>query len=846
MSKAIETIALLTKIMEEEGTTPNEIQKQYTDLYKIINKDFVDSLSTSIFIGKANFLKELNDILEKVQLLVTYPALVGKTVVGVVGSDPECVDKILSNILPSSALKLAAINKNIPLVCLHRANQTLSALNFLENPIALSADDYRKINRELYKDKIDIRNLISAFCLETELNYDHQSLIHFPDYCLKHRPFTVALEHQLDAVFTVFDPNNTKRLNYLEHLSRRISKPIYGVVDEQILEELRKSPRVQSTVILISSSDIRSILESITKPRINYRYSEEVRLKLLDIDVFYKRHMTKLDQRLSAINADLVNIGHDQTNQKIRDIRHKLKTNIDIIHKNYDSLKTESEKLLKKFANIEELFFSVLPEFDGRSQVEISWHNDIDEIYSSLVLRFIDCGNLREAREYGKRLQIRNYRNYYILELLIAQASNEYFSASHLTKLASDTEDSLLIHKSKIALADALKLSEAELQQIASKIKEPSTAIEHHYKALSQEKNNPENAIKHYFKALKMGHVASGERLYYLSISNRSINLESLAHFMVPIANYELAISIKEIKYSKAITNLKMAASNKYLPAIKILTDDFYRKLMSKYYKNASEEQIKEKYDNVISLYRYILSKEPSNSDVVEKLGELFYRLGDFRRAMEFFSKIDTAQALFRCGNMYQYGNGTAQDLHKAKDYLYRAWQKGHSKAKIDYDKACSWSQSNASRTSYSTQSNYSTTSSSYSSRSSSSDSWCFITTATCLALQKPDDCDELMLIRKYRDIMKSDDQNFAALVQEYYRIAPVIIQGIDQNTNSEVIYRELYDKYISKTYVFLTEGDLSSATSTYISMVFQLCTDYKVTVSDEIIGIIRTCMNPK
>ena len=86
---------------------------------------------------------------------------------------------------------------------------------------------------------------------------------------------------------------------------------------------------------------------------------------------------------------------------------------------------------------------------------------------------------------------------------------------------------------------------------------------------------------------------------------------------------------------------------------------------------------------------------------------------------------------------------------------------------------------------------------------------------------------------------MKSEDQNFAILVQEYYRIAPVIIQGIDQKTNSEVIYRELYEKYISKTYVFLTEGDLSRATSTYISMVYRLCTDYKVTVSGDIKEII-------
>lgn len=842
MSKAIETIALLTKIMEEEGATPNEIQKQYTDLYKVINKDFADSLSTSIFIGKTDFLKDLNDILEKVQLLVTYPTLVGKTVIGVVGSDPECVDKVISNILPSEALKLAEINTNIPLVCVPNTDHSLSALNFLENSIALKTAEYRKINRELYKDKIDIRNLISAFYLETELNYDYQSLIHFPDYCLKHSPFTVALEHQLDVIFTVFDSKNSKRLNYLEQLSRRISKPIYSVVDDQTLEELRRFPKAKSSVLPISSSDINPILESITKPRINYRYSEEVRLKLLEIDVFYNRHMTKLDQRLSTINTDLVNIGDDQTNKEIRDIRQKLKKNIETLHKNYDSLKSESEKLLEKFTNIEELFFSELPEFDRNSQVEISWHNDIDEICSSLVLRLIDCGNLREAREYSKRLQIRNYKNNYIIELLIAQASNEYLSASHLTKLANDTEDSLLIHKSKIALADALKLSEAELIQIASKIKEPSTAIEHYYKALSQEKNNPETAIKHYFKSLKMGHVASGERLYYLSISNSSIDLESLAHFMVPIANYELAMSIRERKYAKSITNLKMAASNRYLPAIKILTDDLYGKLMSNYYKNASEEKIKEKYDNVISLYRYILSKEPSNSEVMEKLGSLFYRLDDFRRAMEYFSKISTTQALFRCGNMYQYGKGTAQDLQKAKDYLFRASQNGHSKAKIEYEKVCSWIQKNARMHTYSATKTYSTTSTSYSSHSSSSsDSWCFITTATCLALQKPDDCPELKLIRTYRDIMNSEDQNFAMLVQEYYRIAPVIIQGIDKNTNSKFIYRELYEKYISKIYMFLTAGDLSSATFTYISMVYQLCIDYKVTISDDIQDIIRT-----
>ena len=54
---------------------------------------------------------------------------------------------------------------------------------------------------------------------------------------------------------------------------------------------------------------------------------------------------------------------------------------------------------------------------------------------------------------------------------------------------------------------------------------------------------------------------------------------------------------------------------------------------------------------------------------------------------------------------------------------------------------------------------------------------FCYITTAVCESLGKPDDCYELNLLRDYRDsyLMKQEDGE--ALVQRYYDIAPTIVK---------------------------------------------------------------------
>ena len=58
----------------------------------------------------------------------------------------------------------------------------------------------------------------------------------------------------------------------------------------------------------------------------------------------------------------------------------------------------------------------------------------------------------------------------------------------------------------------------------------------------------------------------------------------------------------------------------------------------------------------------------------------------------------------------------------------------------------------------------------------------CFITTACVEHQGLPDDCAELQTLRKYRDVLVQEDDDFRSKVLEYYRKAPLIIQEIEKN----------------------------------------------------------------
>ena len=197
--------------------------------------------------------------------------------------------------------------------------------------------------------------------------------------------------------------------------------------------------------------------------------------------------------------------------------------------------------------------------------------------------------------------------------------------------------------------------------------------------------------------------------------------------------------------------------------------------------------------------------------------------MNDDRRALEWWRQCETADSYYKRGRLYQYQDGAfPQDLNEAERLFEKAVSMKHNKASEELRKVQNWKAERNRKvqtkpTNYTPRTTYSYSSSS---SSSSGGDLCVITSATCTALNKPDDCEELNALRAYRDKMKHENPIIATLIEEYYRVAPLLVKKIDSETESEKIYYELWKNSIAETYRLIKAGQNMNATLIYIDMV--------------------------
>ncbi|MCQ2418747.1 MAG: hypothetical protein MJ085_03070 [Clostridia bacterium] len=96
----------------------------------------------------------------------------------------------------------------------------------------------------------------------------------------------------------------------------------------------------------------------------------------------------------------------------------------------------------------------------------------------------------------------------------------------------------------------------------------------------------------------------------------------------------------------------------------------------------------------------------------------------------------------------------------------------------------------------------------------------CFITTAVCEAEGKPDNCAELTAFRAFRDGFLTSCPDGKALIDEYYDIAPAIVNAINYCDQSAAVYTELREGFLSRCYQDLLAGRNEECKAEYTSMV--------------------------
>lgn len=99
----------------------------------------------------------------------------------------------------------------------------------------------------------------------------------------------------------------------------------------------------------------------------------------------------------------------------------------------------------------------------------------------------------------------------------------------------------------------------------------------------------------------------------------------------------------------------------------------------------------------------------------------------------------------------------------------------------------------------------------------------CFITTAVCQELGKPDDCAELTAFRRFRDTYLMQEPDGPALIDEYYNIAPGIVACINTCTDRHARYARLREDYLAPCYNDLQNGRLADCKARYVAMVRSL-----------------------
>lgn len=103
----------------------------------------------------------------------------------------------------------------------------------------------------------------------------------------------------------------------------------------------------------------------------------------------------------------------------------------------------------------------------------------------------------------------------------------------------------------------------------------------------------------------------------------------------------------------------------------------------------------------------------------------------------------------------------------------------------------------------------------------------CYLTSACMYAKGLPDDCYELETLRRYRDTWLKSSEEGAAVIKQYYEIAPKIVSAINETKDSKTVYEMLYEKMVKPCVAFIEQGKYEETLQLYRGMTLQLEREY-------------------
>ncbi|WP_315439928.1 CFI-box-CTERM domain-containing protein [uncultured Selenomonas sp.] len=841
--EAAKTIALLTKLLNADlSGKSTAFVTERNAFYLAIEKDLQDFLSKCAMPAQEEIYRRILEIADGMELFSRFPALLGKTLIAAVPLDDAICRRGLVDVIGAEAAALASRDSNIPCVFLPQ-DDAIRAWNDMGNPLCLSSAEYHQTNSGLWRDGIDIRHFLQSFSLNCTPRFPHIALVYFPLHCFTNALFAKTLMRKLDAVilYASEHTNGSKQewlLSTFQKLCTTRQIPLYIVAEDTQLDRLAHiAPAAGGE--LLPEHEIFPVFAEMNRPRHNGLFVDALEHCLQDMENFYQKKLEALRADQQQMSSDLTYITLEKTKEAVRNLAAETRQELHDTEEEHAAMQQMAAVLFRAAESYE----AALERGIAASIDQPPAHCRATLIlWSRLFLQALSMGVRPRAERCLRKLKQAGDPLSYIYEILLQDANGERIP-EHLLRRLRDEHDTEFVRAAKIRLRRHAGFSERDCMQLARDMQQLTTADEFYFRALWVEQNDVGAAIDFYKRALYLGSEAAATRLMELTKTSADITLQELAELMVPEANYALGQELRsKQKFAASSCHFKLAAAKGHIPSIKILTDDLYNSLPHRRSEELSEAD-RAQCNMAIRLYQYVLQQSPGQEDIKERIGHLYHSLGDERRALDAWRQCETAGAYYARGRLFQYPSGALpQDLDEAAACFKMASALGHAKAADEYNKVKRWKQNDALRVERAEEATRS-----YAPRVEESprvtvkSSGCFITSAACAALHKPDNCAELTALRAYRDAVREEDPVVATLITEYYRVAPLIVAAMDAEPDAAAHYRRLWDERIAATYRLIQEARYKEATLCYIRMTEELCERYHITFSDGIFAKIKS-----
>lgn len=698
---------ILSEVSDESVDSSRPLLERMSEYQLLVDEKMYDLMKNIHYEKKFAILDDLKQIGKNISILLHFPQLIGKTIVGIDSLPPakaRDIYKILlsgdfDNVIQDESLvdKLRGTTGKITVsnlfpTIVSSEVQEISVLNTAENDVTLTNRQYVDLLSSSVNEQLDLSSLVHAAAIPGKI-VESKGLIIFPEKNDDDKKYYQSLTECVDIL--VIQGKNCE-IDRLKRYSNVKYIYIAGKVSEDKKEELAKYFQKRHIEVKYGRSYISQIEEALLNEYEvnNCCFLSVINNALLEIPWYLANKHEQLESPMIMVNEDVV-FKNKETQKILKGLQEKYKNEISVIEQTYSDYNECANSLRDCVTYVQEnlgIYDDAMSE-DGK--ICINQHVNITRILLDLIVKMMDTFQTFPEQNYKdvvrKKVAIlsRITEKKYFEEVFVNILNDKSSKETDVELFMENIYESQFVNRFIIKHSAKLNLSDEKLVVVVGKIEGKLTAKEKLVLGKNELSNESIDLAKKYlYEAAREGNEEAGQILmtrFQLLIDE----IKELADQGNKFAAYELGNKIVQndpllqgrFNEDDALKYLHIVASKKKIDAVKLLGDIWRVKV--------GDDDEKDKYYAENAYYYYRLAEKLGATDdsIMEVIGTAALLCEKNKKAMEYFKKADTMQAHYMLGGMYEEGLGCAVDRDTALEYYEQAMNEGHSDAAVEYER---------------------------------------------------------------------------------------------------------------------------------------------------------------